>query len=64
MVEVSRVQSFNKALHVVLSCNTREQLNSAERYVMLFEKTFPEGRKAEQMGLVLYMKIRERRRLL
>jgi len=64
MIKPSRVESFNKALHVVLSCVSREQLISAEKYISLFEKMFPKGRKAEQMALVLYMKIKERKRLL
>jgi hypothetical protein len=64
MEPLSRVQSFNKAIHVIISCKSREQLISAERYVNLFERMFPEGRKAEQMALILYLKIKERKRML
>tara|TARA_R110002096_G_scaffold180739_2_gene358110 strand:- start:339 stop:533 length:195 start_codon:yes stop_codon:yes gene_type:complete len=64
MIKPSRVEAFNKALYVVIRCVSREQIISAERYINLFEKMFPKGRKAEQMALVLYMKIKERKRLL
>ena len=64
MKKPSRVEVFTKALYVVTGCVSKEQLISAERYISLFEKMFPEGRKAEQMALVLYLKIKERKRLL
>ena len=60
----SRVNAFSKALRVIQTCETREHLKTAEKYTALFEKMFPEGRKAEQMALVLYLKIKERKRLL
>lgn len=64
MEATSRVNAFSKALRVIQSCINREQLKVAEKYVTLFEKMFPEGRKAEQMSLVLYLKVKERKRLL
>lgn len=60
----NRVSAFSKALRVIQSCQNRQQLKAAEKYVTLFEKMFSEGRKAEQMALVLYLKIKERKRLL
>lgn len=61
---ISRVESFTKALYVIDSCVSREQLLSAERYVELFENMFTGGRKEQQMSAVLYLKVKERRRLL
>ena len=50
---ISRVESFTKALYVIDSCVSRQQLQSAERYVELFENMFTGGRKEQQMsGLV------------
>jgi len=64
MKVISRVHTFTKALHIIDSCVTREQLESAQRYVELFEKMFTGGRKEQQMSAVLYLKVKERRRLL
>ena len=64
MVVANRVSAFSKALRVVQTCSNRQQLKAAEKYVALFEKMFPEGRNAQQMTLVLYLKIKERKKLL
>jgi len=59
-----KVVAFSKALRLIDSCVSYLHLIGAKRYVELFEKMYVIDRNSRQMVDILYMKIKERKKLL